>query len=272
MATLLQQTPRRVRELLRSRIGYVPNGLFEQADAQHVILGTGKSDTRRGEADLFRRMNYLKFRASRHRAALDTSRPDPRVLDSIEDDLGQAKALRDQLIESNLPLVPFVAKRYVNSSHSLNELVSDGNISLMRAVEKFDYARGNRFSTYAAWAIRNNLKRLIWKHRRDSLWASSGRPELLEAAPDHRPSEKASDNAMRRLRSVVVSLLDALDDRSRAIVEARVGLHGSNRSETLLEIGRKLGVSKERVRQLEARAMQKLRGVAREQELECELL
>ena len=82
-------------------------------------------------------------------------------MDQIEGLYDQSVAVKNEIISANLRLVVSIAKRHVSPGENFFELVSDGNISLIRAVEKFDYARGNKFSTYASWAIMKNYARTI---------------------------------------------------------------------------------------------------------------
>ncbi len=117
--------------------------------------------TRGQEAHLFRKMNFLKFKASKLRETLDPSQPKTSSMDEIESLYEQAVGTKNQIIRSNLRLVVSIAKRHVGPVENFFELVSDGNVSLMRAVEKFDYARGYKFSTYASWAIMKNFARTI---------------------------------------------------------------------------------------------------------------
>ena len=109
--------------------------------------------TREQEVHLFRKMNYLKYKASQLAARLDPPQPDSRLLDRIEDLYQQSVGVKNEIIRANLRLVVAIAKRYAGRAEPLFELISDGNISLIRAVEKFDYARGFKFSTYATQAI-----------------------------------------------------------------------------------------------------------------------
>ena len=82
-------------------------------------------------------------------------------MDDIEKIYGEAVGTKNEIVSSNLRLVVSIAKRHVGPTENFFELVSDGNMSLIRAVEKFDFARGNKFSTYASWAIMKNFARTI---------------------------------------------------------------------------------------------------------------
>ncbi len=115
--------------------------------------------SREQEQHLFRKFNYLKYRASRLREQLDPAHAKSSVMDEIEQLYDQAVSTKNLIVRANLRLVVSIAKRHVGQGDNFFELVSDGNMSLIRAVEKFDYARGNKFSTYASWAIMKNFAR-----------------------------------------------------------------------------------------------------------------
>ncbi|MEM9413437.1 MAG: sigma factor, partial [Planctomycetota bacterium] len=109
--------------------------------------------TREQEGYLFRKFNFLKCKAKQLRDKLDPLRAKSSEMDEIENLYEQAVQVKNQIVKSNLRLVVSIAKRHVSAADDFFQLVSDGNMSLIRAVEKFDYARGNKFSTYASWAI-----------------------------------------------------------------------------------------------------------------------
>jgi RNA polymerase primary sigma factor len=224
--------------------------------------------SREQEAHLFRKMNYLKYRALKLRETLDPARATTTVLDEIDHLMEQALAVKNLIIRANLRLVVSIAKKHVGRADNFFELVSDGNMSLIRAVEKFDYARGNKFSTYASWAIMKNFIRSIpiENHRRDRF--VTGHDDLFEAAADNRSDEHEYESAQRRMRDAVKGMLGRLDDRERRIIVSRFGLDGAS-EQTLESLGKELGVTKERVRQLEARAQNKLRKIAIEERLEA---
>jgi RNA polymerase primary sigma factor len=211
------------------------------------------------EWDLFRCYNYLKWRAARARERMDPSRARARDVEAVEQLWGRAEAVKARIIRANLRLVVSVARRHVGGRVSLGELISDGNLALLRAVEKFDYTRGHKFSTYATWAIMKNYARTIpeEQYRRDRF--QTGREELLAATAD-RAAEAEAEPDVRGAREAVERMLGALTARERLIVTRHYGLNEAGRRQTLEQIGRLLGVTKERVRQLEKRAIQKLRG------------
>jgi RNA polymerase primary sigma factor len=223
--------------------------------------------SREQEAHLFRKMNFLKSRAAKLRETLDPAKAKATTLDRIESLQEDALAVKNQIIRSNLRLVVSIAKRHVGPSNNFFELVSDGNMSLIRAVEKFDYARGNKFSTYASWAIMKNFARTIPEenYRRDRF--VTGHEEMFEAAADNRADEHEYESALKRMQEAVRGMLGRLDERERKIIISRYGLNGVS-EQTLEQLGRELGITKERVRQIESRAQDKLRRIADDEKLE----
>ena len=122
-------------------------------------------------------------------------------MDEIERLYDQAVAVKNQIVRANLRLVVSIAKRHVGPTDNFFELVSDGNMSLIRAAEKFDYARGNKFSTYASWAIMKNFARTIPdEHRRRDRFRTS---QLETFATHGRPAERP---VRARERSVAAAI------------------------------------------------------------------
>jgi len=217
--------------------------------------------SREQEAHLFRKMNYLKFRAVTLRKALDPARAQASELDEIGRLQEEALAVKNQLIRANLRLVVSIAKKRVGPSNDFFDLVSDGNMSLIHAVEKFDFARGFKFSTYASWAIIKNYARANAEDKRRRDRFVTGHEELFESAADHRSDEYEFESDRRRTQEAVQRVLSRLNDRERQILSSRFGLGGASEL-TLERIGRVMGITKERVRQIEARAQNKLREFA----------
>jgi RNA polymerase primary sigma factor len=225
------------------------------------------------EQHLFRKMNFLKHQAKKLRdnmlkdGKLDPGRVRSQDLDRIDDLQDQAAAIKERLISANMRLVVSIAKRHAAQTDNFFELLSDGNVSLIRAVEKFDYSRGNKFSTYASWAIMKNFARSIpeERHRRERY--VTGHEQLFETAPDTRTDEHEVLAVAEQASHKVNRLLEYLDPRERQIIRMRAGLDDGE-ARTLEKIGEQLGITKERVRQLNVRAMKKLRHLAEEQKEE----
>jgi RNA polymerase primary sigma factor/RNA polymerase sigma factor len=224
--------------------------------------------TKPQEQHLFRRYNYRKFRVDQLRKQLDPVKPCEPLLDKIERLYEEAMADKNHLIQANLRLVVSVAKQYVTPHVSLFDLISDGNVSLIKAVEKFDYSMGNKFSTYATWAIKKNYARTFSTHLRQQDRFRTCQDELLGVQAGHRADPLLCELIQTEYKSAVSGILDRLDEREQTVIEQRFGLAKVREPRTLKEIGDNLGVSKERIRQIEARAMKKLRAAAREQRVE----
>jgi RNA polymerase primary sigma factor len=262
-----------------------------------------------------------KNRARRRLADLEERAGVPRLqmvdrVEIVREAHARMTEVKNRFIEHNLKLVVAIAKDYRNLGLSFPDLIQEGNLGLIRAVEKFDHRRGFKFSTYAVWWIRQALVRAIQNHSRtirlpshvhDRLQRSQrvraeltgklGRePTAAELAPalgtdidslesldrlsreaislessvagtEKRLEEFVSDPAALtpdsgidgdRMRTGVGSLIQGLSDREQLILRLRYGL-GGEEEHTLEQIGQSLGLSRERVRQLEARALKKLR-------------
>jgi RNA polymerase sigma factor (sigma-70 family) len=235
---------------------------------------------------------------------------------ALEQEMVAAETARRTFIQSNLRLVVSIAKRYQGTGMNLLDLIQEGNLGLMRAVEKFDHRKGFKFSTYATWWIRQSIGRGIADKGRTirlpshlvdtmavlskasstmlktlgreptpaELSAETGVPEervrvALRAAPDlvslsasigdddaELGDLLADDNAEAPFEAAALSLargdlqllLDYLNPREREILSLRFGLHGDEPL-TLDEVGRRFNVTRERIRQIEAKALTKLR-------------
>jgi len=295
----------RAQRLLESPLDYIPHPDFDRPELDAEILaampGLDDYDAKRRamrapkdvppelaacyeyplldakqERHLFRKMNYLKHKAQKLRDQLtrgedgevDPSRVKTQSLNDIERLQDEANDVKDMLINANMRLVVNIAKRHAGQADNFFELLSDGNMSLIRAVEKFDFGRGFKFSTYASWAIMKNFARSIpdEKHRRERF--VTGHDEVFEVAPDTRSDEYEAVASKERATHSVNRLLDYLEPREREIIRMRAGLDNHARGMTLEEIGQQFGITKERVRQLNARAMKKLRSIAEKEDLD----
>ncbi len=227
--------------------------------------------TREQEQHLFRKYNYLKFKAAKLRNQLDFEQPKATLMDQIEEAYQQAVEIKNQITRCNLRLVVSIAKRHVKPDQNFFELVSDGNVSLLRAIEKFDFARGNKFSTYGSWAIMKNFARTIPGEYRQRDRFRTSHDELFAATQEKRANPTVEESMQQDRISKINRVLKRLDDRERQIIVGRFGLDHSREPRTLKEVGTELGVTKERIRQIEARALTKLRLAAQEEKIALEL-
>ena len=220
------------------------------------------------EQHYFRLMNFLKFQATQLQEELDLSHPVSSVVRKLKSLLDEAARVKSLLIRSNLRLVVSIAKRHLKPGVNFFELVSDGNMSLIRAIEKFDYARGNKFSTYASWAIMKNFARSVpAEHTRLDRFRT-GYEEIFQQADDVRANPFAAELTNSAQRSALKEILEELDGRERKVISCRFGLLRGAEPETLEQVGNRLGVTKERVRQIEVRTLDKMRKIAERKQVE----
>jgi RNA polymerase primary sigma factor len=223
------------------------------------------------EVETFRRMNFLRFKANALRLELkEGESPDSAklqltngwILRRIEALLKASDWYRDRLVKSNMRLVISIVKKFVNNHNGFDDLLSDGIIALMRAVDKFDVGLGYRFSTYATQVVRrNSYRRVMEKQKERQRNTLSVHDPGIDISDEHR-SSGMSEARWEALRGRLSTMLDKLDRREKLIIRARFSLGGHRNVQTLQKLADRLGVSKERIRQLEKRALDKLRDMA----------
>ena len=219
------------------------------------------------EVILFRGMNYLKYRAEKLKSQIDLKSPCG-LLDRIEQKLKDARRLRNYIIQANLRLVVSIAKNLTDRANLFEDIVSDGHLPLIRAVEIFDVDRGNRFSTYGTWAVRNFLFRTTKKGRKYRKTFLNGAETLALGLSDIRSTIRSHETYHQNIDDVLQKVLHTLDEREQVILKRRFGLAQSDTPEKFREIAEDLGVSTERVRQLTIRSLQRMREAIEEQKLE----
>ncbi|MBI3837288.1 MAG: sigma-70 family RNA polymerase sigma factor [Planctomycetia bacterium] len=284
----------RAQRIMALPLDFIPNPQFARASAEKAVMTEAPASdaplrktrlpaglppylaslyevpllTREQEAHLFRKFNYLKYKATRLRSQLDLAKAKSNLMDEIESLYEQAVALKNQIVRANLRLVVSIAKRHVGQGDNFFELVSDGNMSLIRAVEKFDFARGNKFSTYASWAIMKNFARTIPDEHRHRDRFRTSHSDMFYSTEEHRSDQYEQESAQHQRETQIGKILERLDEREQKIIISRFGLDHGHEPQTLKEVGAEMGVTKERIRQLEARALDKLRIAAQEEKIE----
>jgi len=172
--------------------------------------------------------------------------------------------VRSEIVNANFPLVMAMAKHSRFTSLDVNEMVSEGNMALLRSIDKFDLSRGFRFSSYACRSILKAFSRVALKTSRYYHRFGTEHSEVIEPSDDHgRRQDEDHQHMLGELQLVMDKNVAHLNDVERRVIVERFALHvpGDDEGEpkTLCEVGQMIGLTKERVRQIQNRALEKLR-------------
>ncbi|MGD9691136.1 MAG: sigma-70 family RNA polymerase sigma factor [Phycisphaerales bacterium] len=227
--------------------------------AQQVIL-TGAQ-----EKVLFHQFNYARYRVWKLQQDVWTTparKPTPEQADDILRWYRRADLIREQIANTNLALVLAMAKRTRMSEVDFADLVSEGNMALLRAVDKFDAGRGYKFSTYACRAIlkafsRQGMKLSKYRQR----FPTDFDPKLEKSNFLETKRSTFEKDAAEEVKRIVLNNRADLSDVERTVIEHRFGLESGelDKPMTLEQVGQIIGVTKERVRQIQNKAMEKIR-------------
>lgn len=235
----------------------VPGDRSKNRSRPGSVLLTGAQ-----ERVLFLQYNYARFRVAQIQKRLGGALPDVATAREILRWYRIAKRYREQLAETNLALVLAMAKRTRMSEVDFADLISEGNMALMRSVDKFDCGRGFKFSTYACRAIlkafsRQGMKLSKYRQR----FPSEFDPQFEKS--NHLETVRATDekDSAAEVRHVVMSNACDLTEIERTVILHRFGLapERDRNSLTLDQVGQIIGVTKERVRQIQNKALEKIR-------------
>jgi RNA polymerase primary sigma factor len=209
------------------------------------------------ERALFLQFNFHKFRFVMARRRLEPQFARNRDLKVLEEHARLANDVKNQILQANLRLVVSIARKHLRPNLSLMELISDGNITLMRAIESFDTHKGNRFSTYATLSLMKGFARSV------PMMLSQTLPIRRVAMVMDLPDRRGADADTRLIeRDEVRQLLGRLDESERRVILAHYGLPCDDIERapaTFEQVAQSLGLSTHRVRQIERSAMTKLR-------------
>ncbi len=213
---------------------------------------------------LFKRMNYARMRLARILGMHTTKRMTAQAMRESLAWHRRVLELRAQIVRMNMPLVLAMAKRTRLNSIDFNELISEGNMALLRAVDKFDCGRGFKFSTYSCRAILKSFSRVAMRASRYRGRFPAEFDPALE--PDYyvqQKREEAEDDCVDELKSILVKNLADLSDVEQTVIRERFALVPGgpvlSPPKTLEQVGSIIGVTKERVRQIQNKALRKIR-------------
>ena len=215
--------------------------------------------TREEERDLFLRMNYARYRLrSEAEQAREKKVPISKARQILEWDRVESKA-RKQLVQSNMPLVLSMAKKMRIHGVDFGDVICEGNMALLRAVDGFDCSRGFKFSTYACRAILKSFARLAGKNNRyRSRFPTEFDPALEKSDWLDTRRQEAAQYCTEELVKILQRNSAYLSDVELAVVKGRFAFGSDGKRKTLVQMGEKLGLTKERVRQIQKKAVRRL--------------
>jgi RNA polymerase sigma factor (sigma-70 family) len=215
--------------------------------------------TREEETRLFLQYNYAMFRLAR----LQAVRPDAMTVADVRGALlwyRRAMDVRAALVRANLALVVAMVKRFGTRDVDFCDLVSEGNLVMLKCIEVFDVSRGFKFSTYACRAVMRSFGRLAARTERHRQRFPAGfDPDLEQADDPGRRQDDRRSSSIEALHEVLAGGRAGLRDVERTVVLERFGIGSCGRRRSLADLARGLGLCAERVRQIQQRALRKLR-------------
>lgn len=257
-------------KLLAEPLSYMPDNRFRRPRemaaimAEEILVHPGQTIKPEQEQILFLQMNYTKYKLGAYRAKLLRQ-----AVWQQDDMLGlldwnrKQLELRSKIVTANMGLVLAMAKHVTYSGVEFGDLISEGSMALLRASEKFDASRGIKFSTYACRAIFKGFSRAAkMTYRYRSRFPAQWDPDLETPSFRELLLQQGQAQQIDELQAILRENLADLSGTELSVVRMRFSLDDSDSPLTLKEVGHKLGLTKERIRQIQNRALNKLREVA----------
>ncbi len=221
--------------------------------------------TKQQELHLFRQMNYLKYRAKKEMGNMDPRRVGLKRIKRVESLLREATYIRNQIATSNFRLATMLLRKHSFREHGLAEkVIADAYFDILKAIDYFDYGRGNKFSTYATWVMRRNFCRAMQDQGKYYERFGGGSEAFFNSVEDA-GSGYEEEIQYDRTKQLVKKFLGLLKQngtgdvaRQAYAIEQWFGLNGQEKK-TLQEISLEMGVTKERVRQLKEKGLNTIR-------------
>lgn len=297
---LASEDRRTLREILTSKCDFMPSELFAKRNAEkkvldeaptiarpdtswyHPVMESGgdpkRTKTNHGtalltateERVLFLQFNYCRYRVARQRKKLRVSVTEDTIAPNAAHELlhwyRKADKYRKQIANTNLALVLAMAKRTRMTDVEFGELVSEGNMALLRAVDKFDVGRGFKFSTYACRAILKAFSRCgVKQSRYRQLFPTDFDPNLERSDYMERKRRGHEEDCVDEVSQIIETNTAELSEIEQSVIEHRFAVGAKQMADpeagplTLEEVGHIIGVTKERVRQIQNKALEKIR-------------
>jgi len=270
-------------------VEYIHHESFAEADCEQTLFGhkavLSHNPARIEEADrydlpsedqgstlsttdeilLFQRFNFTRMRMAQIMKQYRGKRMPGEALYELLAWTHRSMAARAQIVQANLPLVLAMAKRTRLSGLDFNELISEGNLALLRSVDKFDCSRGFKFSTYACRAILKSFSRVAMRTSRyRGRFPAEFDPTLEKSDYADQKRDDVEAGCVDGIRDILANNRASLNDVEQTVLSERFALNSDvvpAKGKTLEEVGEIIGVTKERVRQIQNKALAKIRAI-----------